>query len=263
MGNVIALVGKSGTGKTTSMLPNEKIGIKGLNPKETVFISVGGSGKPLLFPKVREHYKTGKLKEGANHIFQINPFDVATIIRKIAGGILREAVTIKDKDKEKVVIKTTDTEPEQSYNHIKNIVVDDAQFFQMFTFMDKITERGYDKFLDIGEAGYVPLRAAFESKRNDLNIIFTYHSEETTNADVKIKTAGKLIDQYLTIEGLFSFVLFTTSAFDFATKQTKYYFETQTNGFTTAKTPPGCFDSFTIPNDMGYVLDQIKEYIGE
>lgn len=263
MGNVIAIVGKTGTGKTTSMLPNEKIGIVGLNPKETVIISVAGAGKPLLFPKVKEHYKSGILKEGANHIFQPDPFKAASIIRAIGGGISRKPITIKEKDKEKIVIESKPVEPDQKYKHIKNIVVDDAQFFQMFVFMDKVTETGYQKFSEIGEAGYVPLRAGFETTRSDLNIIYTYHSEETKSGDVKIKTAGQLIDQYLTVEGLFSFVLYSTSSFNFSTKKPDFKFQTQTDGFTSAKTPAGCFEDFLIPNDMGFVLDKIKEYVGE
>lgn len=128
MSNVIAVVGPSGYGKTTSMLPNPFIKIIGLNPKETVWNSVAGMGKPLLFPGVNDHYKQGTLDSGANYIVQSDPFKVAIIIRRIAGGI--DPVT------KKVV------EPKPEFNHIKNIVVDDAQYFQGFTFMDKVTEKG-------------------------------------------------------------------------------------------------------------------------
>lgn len=94
-----------------------------------------------------------------------------------------------------------------------------------------------------------------------MNIIFTYHSEETGKGGKKIKTAGKVVDSMLTIEGLFSYVFFTATYFDFSTKETKYVFQTRTDGFTSAKTPPGCFKDFEVPNDLAPILKRIHDYL--
>ena len=45
MATPIAIVGDSGTGKSTSILPNADLGIKGLDPQRTVIINV--AEKPL------------------------------------------------------------------------------------------------------------------------------------------------------------------------------------------------------------------------
>lgn len=246
MSNIIALVGESGSGKTTSLFPNPFIEIKGLNPKETVIISVAGTGKDLIFPGVEEMYKEGILKDGANHIFQSDPHSVATYIRAIAGGI--------DPKNGNIV------EPNPNYKHVKNIVIEDAGYFQGFMFMDKVLEKGYDKFSEIGEAGYVPVKAAMKIRRKDVNIIFTYHLEETNRGKVKIKTAGKVVDNILALDGLFSFIFYTYTERDHVSKKTSYYFTTQTDGYNTCKTPPGCFADYLIPNDMGKVLERIAEY---
>ena len=115
MGNVIFIVGPPGSGKSSSMFPNEKLGIKGLDPTKTIFISAAGAGKPLLFPNSKKLYKSGTLKDGSNHIFQKSANKIATIIEKI------------------------DTLPE--YSHIKHVVVDDAGLSQMFIFMSKVHDK--------------------------------------------------------------------------------------------------------------------------
>ena len=43
----IAIVGKSGTGKSTSLGQFPELGLKGLPPKETVIINVGGKDLPF------------------------------------------------------------------------------------------------------------------------------------------------------------------------------------------------------------------------
>ena len=55
MSELIAIVGESGVGKSTSILGNDGLGIKGLNPKETFIISVTGQGLPTKGWK--NHYK--------------------------------------------------------------------------------------------------------------------------------------------------------------------------------------------------------------
>ena len=78
--------------------------------------------------------------------------------------------------------------------------------------------------------------------------------------DVKVraKTAGKLIDNVVTLEGLFTTVLFTKVRK--GKDSMEYFFTTQTDGATTAKSPRGMFDTLEIPNDLNYVITKMNEY---
>lgn len=67
-----------------------------------------------------------------------------------------------------------------------------------------------------------------------------------------------MIDNVITIEGLFTYVLFTQIENNDGI--TSYNFITQSDGTTTAKTPLGCFDTVLIPNDLQYVIDKINEF---
>jgi len=100
--------------------------------------------------------------------------------------------------------------------------------------------------------------------RQDLKVFILAHSEnvgDTLNPSYKIKTLGKMIDNMITVEGLFTYVLFTT-------KRTnddgviEYKFITNSDGSNTAKTPFGCFDDLYIDNDLQLVIDKINEYNG-
>ena len=98
--------------------------------------------------------------------------------------------------------------------------------------------------------------------RDDLNVIVTCHSENTGTADypqLKIKTLGKMIDNIITVEGLFTYVLFTDVSRD-ENNQVVYSFITHSDGSNTAKSPLGCFDEDKVPNDLAYVISKIEEY---
>jgi len=99
--------------------------------------------------------------------------------------------------------------------------------------------------------------------REDLTIFFLTHAEEATDLEgkrkFKAKTIGKMVDEKLTLEGLFSVVLFGKTKKN-KDGEIRYVFETQTNGENTCKSPRGMFDSFEIPNDLNLVLESIKAY---
>lgn len=70
-----------------------------------------------------------------------------------------------------------------------------------------------------------------------------------------------MLDNFITIEGLFTYVLFTdivksTDGDD----RIEYKFITQSDGTNTAKTPMGCFEDLYIDNDLQYVIEKIEEY---
>lgn len=98
--------------------------------------------------------------------------------------------------------------------------------------------------------------------REDLKVCVIAHSENVgdgLNPSYKIKTLGRMIDNMITVEGLFTYVFFTVLVKDPEGK-IEYKFITQSDGTTTAKTPMGCFEDFMIDNDLKYVIDKIDKY---
>jgi hypothetical protein len=127
--------------------------------------------------------------------------------------------------------------------------------------MDRAQEKGFQKFSDIAQKFYNVLKAGI-MMRDDLNVIMTCHSENIGTADepqLKIKTLGKMLDNSITVEGLFTYVFFATIRRGEDDKP-EYVFQTHSDGTTTAKSPMGCFEEDYIPNDLEYVLEKIAEY---
>lgn len=67
----------------------------------------------------------------------------------------------------------------------------------------------------------------------------------------------KLLDEKITIEGLFTVVLLTQ--IEKKENGVEYGFTTQSDGTTTCKSPMGMFD-MKIPNDLQFVIDKMNEY---
>lgn len=224
MANLIAIVGASGSGKSTS--------IRTLNPEETFIINV--ASKPLPFKGWRSKYTIwNKENPDGNYVNMSNVSTISQILTYINAK-----------------------RPE-----IKNVVIDDSQFLMSFEYMDRAQEKGFQKFTDIAQKFYSILKASI-LMRDDLNVILICHSENIGTADdpqLKIKTLGKMLDNSITVEGLFTYVLFAMIQND-AEDGPKYVFQTHSDGTTTAKTPMGCFEEDYIPNDLQYVIDKIKEY---
>jgi len=229
LANLIAVVAKAGSGKSTSIFPNEEIGIKGLDPKETVIINV--SSKPLPVKGANKLYPIGKISEGGRQIMTSDPVVICAALQQIS----------------------------DKYPDIKNVIVDDAGYLQSFLFMAKVKEKGYEKFNEIAEAAFKPIKVA-STLRSDLNVVFTYHDEAEADGARKIRTAGKMIDQYITLEGLFTVVLFGRTETNVLSKKTRYFFTTNTDGNNTAKSPIGMFTEMEIPNDLGYVVERVNSY---
>jgi hypothetical protein len=68
-----------------------------------------------------------------------------------------------------------------------------------------------------------------------------------------------MVDEKLTLEGLFSIVLFGKVKKN-DKGELRYIFETQNNGENTCKSPKGMFPGFEIPNDLQYVREAIIAY---
>ena len=225
MAQSVLVIADSGTGKSTA--------IRNLNPDETFIINI--ANKPLPFKGWKKNYTL---------ISKENPKGNLASASSAAGII--KAINHVD----------------QKMPGIKTLVVDDWQYMSSFEYFDRANEKGYDKFTQIA-ANLAMVAKLPKDLRDDLTIIFLTHSEDSTdingNRKIKAKTIGKMIDNTLTLEGLFSIVLFgKVNKNDDG--ELEYGFETQNNGENTCKSPQGMFEDSFIPNNLQYVKDCMKKY---
>lgn len=68
-----------------------------------------------------------------------------------------------------------------------------------------------------------------------------------------------MLDSVITLEGLFTYVLFTR-VIQNEDNKTEYKFVTNSDGTCTAKTPMGLFPEILIDNDLDLVINRIKKY---
>ena len=127
----------------------------------------------------------------------------------------------------------------------KSIVIDDAQYIMAFEYMHRAKEKGYEKFTDIG-ANFFNLTQTATALPDDKIIYFLFHIERTKDGNEKCKTIGQLLDEKITLEGLFTIVLKTVVLLD-GNNQRQFCFATVNNGSDTVKTPMGMFTDPLIP----------------
>lgn len=136
---------------------------------------------------------------------------------------------------------------------LKAYAIDDSQYLMAFGMFDRAKETGYGKFTDIALDFKNLLTFIINQTPPDVIVYFLHHTELTDDGHVKVKTSGKMLDNQLTVEGLFSIVLLAQ------TDGANYKFITQSDGYTTAKSPMEMFDK-EIDNDLRMVDATIREY---
>lgn len=134
-------------------------------------------------------------------------------------------------------------------------VIDDSQYLMAFGMFDRAKEVGYGKFTDIALDFRNLIQYIITQTPEDTIVYFLHHTEMTDDGHIKVKTSGKMLDSQLTVEGLFSIVLLAQ------TDGMTYKFVTQSDGYTTAKSPMDMFDK-EIDNDLKAVDTTIREYWG-
>lgn len=226
MAQGVLIIAESGAGKSTAG--------RNLNPKENFWINV--ANKPLPFKGWKTKYK---------YVTKDKPTDGNMSKASSPGAILHMLDVINEE-----------------MPHIKTVVVDDWQYASAFEFFDKANDKGYEKFNIIGQNIAAMARKPI-SLREDLIVFFLTHSEDTVDANgnksVKAKTVGKMVDNALTLEGLFSIVLYGKIKQN-EEKEQIYVFETKNNGKNTCKSPMDMFDTDDIPNDLQLVKEAIIKY---
>ena len=140
-------------------------------------------------------------------------------------------------------------------NKLKRYAIDDSQYLMAFDLFDRVKEIGYQKFTDCAKKFYDLIQTVINKTSDDTIVYFLHHTERTDDGHIKAKTSGKMLDNQLTLEGLFSIVLLAD------TDGKEHNFITQSDGFTTAKSPMEMFAP-VIPNDLKAVDTAIREYYG-
>ena len=217
---LIGIVGPTGTGKSTS--------VKHLDPKETYIINVAKKELPF---------------KGAEKLYNVDNKNYKEV--DDATEITRLLKTISEKAP-----------------HIKNIIIEDSNYIMGFNMMAKATEIGFTKFTLMAR-DMVDLFREARRLRDDLKVFYFTHPETIEDGGeiigYKIKTAGKMIDNQIVLEGLLTVCLYTqvdenrdgTVNYSFVTNRYKKY---------PAKSPDGMFTEIKIPNNLQQVVDSIDAY---
>ncbi|MBQ1791380.1 MAG: AAA family ATPase [Oscillospiraceae bacterium] len=176
---------------------------------------------------------------------QFNTYKVRNMQKDVEGKtmIYRQSVVIQ-------TVLRNPKDPKKIY------IIDDSQYIMANEFFDRANENGYQKFVDIGANFRNLIHLVNNELPDDVIVYFLHHPEMDSNTGkMKAKTIGKMLDEKLTLEGCFDIVLFAK------TDGAEHWFETQSDGTTTAKSPEEMFDA-KIPNDMAFVDRTIREYYG-
>ena len=217
---LIGIVGQTGTGKSTA--------IKHLDSKETYIINVAKKELPF---------------KGSEKLYNAENKNYKEI--DDANEITRLLKTISDKAP-----------------HIKNIIIEDSNYIMGFAIVSKATEVGYMKF-SVMARDMVELFREARKLRDDLKVFYFTHPEVIEDGGeivgYKIKTAGKLIDNQIILEGLMTVCLYTyvedskdgSATYNLLTNRYKKY---------PAKSPDGMFEDIKIPNNLQLVADTIDAY---
>lgn len=135
----------------------------------------------------------------------------------------------------------------------KSIVIDDATYLMVNAFMRNAKVVGYQKYTDMAY-DFNALVEFCANLPDEKIVYFMGHSDQADDGREHFKTIGKMLDNYVTLEGRFTIVLKTV------VQDGKYMFSTQNNGQDTVKSPIGLFDHALIDNDLKYVDEKIREY---
>ena len=135
-------------------------------------------------------------------------------------------------------------------SQVNSIVIDDAGYLLTNEYLFSST-KGYDKFTDIAVNFYDLIRyIVSQLPREKIVYIMMHEDEDAVTGQVKPKTIGKLLDEKVCVEGLFTIVL----------RCIDHQFYTNASGC--AKSPEDMFEQQTIENDLAVVDSKIREYYG-
>ena len=223
MANLVIICGKSGSGKSTSG--------SNLDPKSTLWLNC--DQKPLPIKGWKKNYS----KENKNYATASSLVDIVNTLKVI---------------------------PEKA-KHIKTIVIDTINRVMTDKVMGERHIKGFEKWASLSGGIYDIFTVINQVVPDDVDVFVLSPSDEGyTDMGAqyrKVMTAGKQLDK-IVLESMSSVVLFTHIESDGKGKN-EYFFQTQTDGVSTAKSPAGMFEDYQVPNDLQMVKDTMHKYYNE
>lgn len=162
------------------------------------------------------------------------------------------------KDKGQKVVSTKDYT--QIISAIKGtkkraLIIDDSGYLMSFENFDKANIKSYDKFTTMAQNYYKLIEAARDLDNEKICYI-VMHEEVDEDGKLKPKAIGKMLNQQLCIEGLFTIVL------RYKYENGQYLIQTKTDGSSVVKSPIDLFEENEVPNDLYEIDKKIRDYYG-
>lgn len=236
----ILVLAPSGFGKTTSWAGREKLGIRGLDPKETYAIQCIGRGVP------NPNYKLCPSNE----------------IKDMAKGNRIQVDSVTGLDRFKRVADLLDALKKSPY---KNIVIDDFNYLMQDYFMNNAMKGGWQTPKEIG-FGIGLIFDAMKGYPEDKHIYVCAHYEKTNDNDgtvtYQMKTTGKMVNEYCTPQGKFDIILYGKQTYNEEEKKAIKTFVKDFDGTFPAKDSIGVLDNMPdeFPNDLCLVSEELKKW---
>ncbi|RGU91727.1 hypothetical protein DWW31_14060 [Clostridium sp. AF15-17LB] len=141
----------------------------------------------------------------------------------------------------------------------KSVVIDDAGYLITNYFMKNHSTKGkgndvFGLYNTLGDNFWNMIQLIVNELPQDKIVYVMMHEDTDDYGNVRAKTIGKLLDEKICLEGMFTIVLRCVN------NMTEHKFITQSDGGAISKSPEGMFDDLEIPNDLLYVDDRIREY---
>ena len=143
----------------------------------------------------------------------------------------------------------------------KSIVIDDAGYLITNHFMRGHSTAGkgngvFALYNDLGDRYWNLIQFVINGLPEDKIVYFIMHEDKNDFGDVRPKTIGKMLDEKVCLEGMFTIVLRCVKEGD------KHLFITQSADGAVSKSPMGMFEQLEIDNDLLMVDKTIREYYG-
>lgn len=232
------ILAESGFGKSSMIGPNPKIGVEGLDPKDTYVISA--TTRPLPFGN------------------SLNVYPVTTYEGLIAGDTKSRKINTNQAPIIAKIILALIPTP------IVHIVIDDANYIMQDQYMKDALKSGWDAPKKIGYQMGLLFDAIEQAAAAGKEIYMLAHYEtfkkkNDNSISYRMKTTGNMVSEFITPEGKFDNVFFGDEEYDDRTKVVKRFLVTNKDGTWPAKSAPGMFP-LHIPNDLGYISKKIYNY---